>query len=161
MPTITPWKRLARSIGVSLCFVLGASSAFAETAPAIVAVNVDNAKVIRLPERTQTVIVGNPLVADVALQKNGIVILTGKSFGSTNLIALDASGGMLAESTISVQAAQGAIVTVQRGLDRESYSCTPNCMPSMQLGDATKYFGDVSGQADSRRTLATAGSGPR
>ncbi|WP_026596833.1 pilus assembly protein N-terminal domain-containing protein [Methylobacterium sp. 77] len=161
MTILSPWKRRARAIGVSLCIVFGASSALAEAAPAIVAVTVDNAKVIRLPERTQTVIVGNPFVADVALQKNGIVILTGKSFGSTNLIALDATGTMLAESTISVQAPQGSIVTVQRGLDRESYSCTPNCMPSMQLGDATKYFGEVSGQADSRRNLATAGGGPK
>jgi Flp pilus assembly secretin CpaC len=124
-------------------------------APTIVMVTVDNAKVIRLPDRTQTVIVGNPIIADVALQKNGVLILTGKSFGSTNLIALDASGSMLAESTISVQAPQAAVITVQRGLDRESYSCTPNCQPSIQLGDATKYYGDVSGQAESRRAMAT------
>ncbi|WP_311276845.1 pilus assembly protein N-terminal domain-containing protein [Methylobacterium sp. WCS2018Hpa-22] len=159
LPTPSRLTRHARGVGVALCLALGAVPALAETAPATVAVSVDNAKVIRLPERTQTVIVGNPLVADVALQRNGIVILTGKSFGSTNLIALDASGTMLAESIVSVQAAQGSIVTVQRGLDRESYSCTPNCMPSMQLGDATKYFGDVSGQADTRRNLATGGGG--
>lgn len=124
---------------------------------AIVAVTVDNAKVIRLPENTQTVIVGNPIIADVALQKNGVVILTGKSFGSTNLIALDRGGNMLAESTIRVQAPQAAVVTVQRGLDRESYSCTPNCQPSLQLGDSTKYFGEVSGQAESRRAMAVGG----
>ncbi len=89
-------------------------------------VQVDNAKVIRLPEKTQTVVVGNPMIADITLQKNGVVVLTGKSFGSTNLIALDGKGAMLAESTISVQAPQASIITVQRGLDRESYSCTPN-----------------------------------
>lgn len=149
--------RRAGAAGLLACFAASAGGAFAQSPPTTVAVNVDNAKVIRLPERTQTVIVGNPLVADVSLQKNGIVILTGKSFGATNLIALDATGAMLAESMISVQAAQAGIVTVQRGLDRESYSCTPNCMPSMQLGDATKFYGDVSGQADARRTMATGG----
>ncbi len=70
-----------------------------------VTVSVDNAKVIRLPERTATVIVGNPIIADVSLQRNGVVVLTGKSFGSTNLIALDAAGTMLAESAISVRRA--------------------------------------------------------
>jgi Flp pilus assembly secretin CpaC len=143
-------------IGLGLA---GTGSARAQPDVAIVTVLVDNAKVMRLPERTQTVIVGNPIIADVTLQKNGVLVLTGKSFGSTNLIALDASGIMLAESMIRVEAPQTAVITVQRGLDRESYSCTPNCQPSVQLGDAQKYFGEVSGQADSRRKLATS-SGP-
>ncbi|WP_246732871.1 pilus assembly protein N-terminal domain-containing protein [Methylobacterium sp. BTF04] len=130
----------------------------AEVTPVVVAVTVDNAKVIRLPDRTQTVIVGNPIIADVSLQKNGVLILTGKSFGATNLIALDAAGTMLAESTISVQAPQASVITVQRGLERESYSCTPNCQPSVQLGDSNKYFGEVSSQADARRMLATGSS---
>ncbi|SFL84915.1 pilus assembly protein N-terminal domain-containing protein [Methylorubrum salsuginis] len=121
----------------------------------VVSVSVDNAKVIRLPEKTATVIVGNPLIADITLQRNGVVVLTGKSFGSTNLIALDNKGTMLAESTISVQAPQASIITVQRGLDRESYSCTPNCQPSVQLGDAQKYFADTSAQAEQRRSMAT------
>lgn len=122
--------------------------------PAIT-VLVDNARVMRLPERTQTVIVGNPNIADVSAQRSGVVVLTGKSFGQTNLIALDANGAMLAETVISVQAPrQTSTVMVQRGMERESYSCTPNCQPTMQLGDATRYFTDVSGQADTHRNLA-------
>lgn len=121
----------------------------------VLTVMVDNARVMRLPERSQTIIVGNPLIADVTLQKNGVVVLTGKSYGSTNLIALDASGALIAETTIRVEASQVSVVTVQRGLDRQSFSCTPNCQPSAQLGDASDYFGQVSGQADARRKLAT------
>ncbi|MFE1600937.1 pilus assembly protein N-terminal domain-containing protein [Methylobacterium sp. ID0610] len=127
----------------------------AETDSSVVVVSVDNAKIIRLPDRTATVVVGNPIIADVSLQRNGIVVLTGKSFGSTNLIALDAAGTMLAESFISVQAANSSVVTVQRGLERESYSCTPACQPSVQLGDAQRYFSEVSTQAGQRNSLAT------
>ena len=154
-------RNAAGAAGLLLAaFALGGAlaPATAQEAPTIVAVTVDNAKVIRLPETTQTVIVGNPIIADVALQKNGVLILTGKSFGSTNLIALDRGGNMLAESTIRVQAPQAAVVTVQRGLDRESYSCTPNCQPSVQLGDSSRYFGEVSGQAESRRAMAVGGN---
>ena len=116
---------------------------------------IDHAKVVRLPERTQTVIIGNPIIADITVQRNGVVVVTGKSYGVTNLIALDGTGAMLAESLVSVQAATESVVIVQRGLDRESYSCTPNCQPSMLLGDAAKHFNEIGGQAGQRNTLAT------
>jgi Flp pilus assembly secretin CpaC len=124
-----------------------------------VVVLVDHAKVIRLPEKAQTVIVGNPAIADVAVQRNGVMVVTGKSFGITNLIALDASGSLLAESLVRVSAASDSVLTVQRGMDRESYSCTPECQPSVQLGDAQKYFGEVGAQATSRNALASGGRG--
>ncbi len=141
--------------GPAQLVLTGVAAANEPVPQSVVSVSVDNAKVIRLPEKTATVIVGNPLIADITLQRNGVVVLTGKSFGSTNLIALDNKGTMLAESTISVQAPQASIITVQRGLDRESYSCTPNCQPSVQLGDAQKYFADTSAQAEQRRSMAT------
>lgn len=117
----------------------------------------DHAKVIRLPERTQTVIVGNPFIADVTVQRNGIVVITGKSYGATNLIALDAQGLLLAESMVSVQAPTDSVVVVQRGLARETYSCTPNCQPALRLGDSDQFFGAVGSQATSRNNLAIQG----
>lgn len=158
----TPPPSSARTaLAIAIAATLGAiPAARAETLP-VVTVVVDNAKVMRLPERTQTVIVGNPIIADVTLQKNGVLVLTGKSFGATNLIALDAGGAMLAETMIRVEASQASVIVVQRGPDeRNSYSCTPNCQPSVQLGDSTKYFGDVSSQAETRRSLATGNSAP-
>jgi Pilus formation protein N terminal region len=127
----------------------------ASSARDTVAVMIDHAKVVRLPERTQTVIIGNPMIADITVQRNGLVVITGKTYGVTNLIALDGGGTMLAESMISVQAPSDSVVTVQRGLERESYSCTPNCQPSILLGDANKYFSEIGGQAGQRNTLAT------
>lgn len=120
-----------------------------------VAVTVDRAKVIRLPERTQTLIIGNPSIADVAIQKNGIAIVTGKSYGVTNAIALDAAGNMLAESTVSVSAPNDSVVVVQRGLERQSYSCTPSCQPAVVLGDANGFFSETKGQADSHTQFST------
>jgi Pilus formation protein N terminal region len=134
---------------------LGQAAAQGSTFSEPVTVVIDHAKVLRLPDRTQTVIVGNPVIADVAVQKSGVLVLTGKSFGRTNLIALDGGGALLAESMVSVQAPDDAIVTVQRGLDRESYSCTPHCQPSMHLGDTLKYFDQVGAQTDARNKLAS------
>ena len=149
----------ARASAVLIAFAALAAGRPAGAAPAggqpPLAVLIDHAKGVKLPERTQTVIVGNPIIADVTVQRNGIMVVTGKSYGVTNLIALDGAGTLLSESLISVQAPTESLVTVQRGLERESYSCTPNCQPSLLLGDATKYFGEVGGQATQRNTIAT------
>jgi Flp pilus assembly secretin CpaC len=120
-----------------------------------VIVSVDHAKVVRLPEKAQTVVVGNPAIADVSVQRNGVMIVTGKSFGVTNLIALDANGTLLAESLVRVGAASSDVLTVQRGMDRESYACNPECQPSVQMGDEAKYFAGTSGQVTARNALAT------
>jgi hypothetical protein len=146
--------------GLILCLMAGAAAAAGQPEPLpVVTILVDNAKVIRLPEKTSTVIVGNPIIAEVTPQKNGVLVLTGKSFGSTNLIALDNAGAMIAETTIRVEASRDSTITVQRGLERESLSCTPNCQPSVQLGDSANFFGATSSQADARRKLATSGGG--
>lgn len=157
----TPARRPSSAWVLAASLVLAVLQAeLAQAAPQAgdaVLVLVDHAKVVRLPERAQTVIVGNPAIADVSVQRNGVMVVTGKSFGVTNLIALDASGTLLAESLVRVGAASDAVLTVQRGMERESYSCTPVCQPAVQLGDAQKYFGEVGAQTTSRNALATGG----
>src|ERR1700709_197879 len=66
--------------------------AFADPAPDAIDVNVDQAKLVKLPARVATIVVGNPLIADVTLQSGGIVVVTGKGYGATNFIAMDRSG---------------------------------------------------------------------
>src|SRR5450631_2744703 len=53
-----------------------------------ITVNLDQAKLVKLPERTATLVIGNPLIADAAVQPGGVVVLTAKSYGVTNLVAL-------------------------------------------------------------------------
>ncbi|MDB5557711.1 MAG: hypothetical protein JWQ36_645 [Enterovirga sp.] len=127
-----------------------------QTARGELFVMVNRAKVIKLPEKTQTVVIGNPAVADVSIQKSGVVVLTGKSYGVTNFIALDSSGTMIGESMVSVTAPTDATLTVQRGLERQTYSCTPTCQPSVALGDANTYFSENKGQADQNSAFINA-----
>lgn len=148
VPAFSPAMAQTRSVPAP-------SPAAAENHQESVIVTVDHAKVVRLPEKAQTVIVGNPAIADVAIQRNGVMVVTGKSFGVTNLIALDASGTLLAESSVRVRAATDSVLTVQRGLERESYSCTPVCQPAAQLGDVKRFFDEVGGQNRARNAAAT------
>ena len=108
---------------------------------------VDQARLIKLPAGTQTLIIGNPTIADVTLLRQAnMMVLTPKSFGETNFIALDAEGNPVAESMIQVVNGTNALV-VQRGMERQSYSCAPKCQPVERLGDDDKYIGTVAGTA--------------
>lgn len=128
--------------------------ASAATGPDHVYITLDRAKLLKMPESVETVVVGSPIVADVTmLKKNGLVVVTGKGFGETNIIFLDRAGQAVSEALVTVQAAPD-FVTVQRGMERESYSCNPRCQPSVALGDATKFLQDTSGQISARNGLA-------
>jgi hypothetical protein len=117
-------------------------------------VQTDRATVIRLVAKTTTVIVGNPSIADISLQKNGSVVVTGKSYGTTNLISQDATGAVISEQLIRVEAADDGQMVVQRGMERETYSCTPRCQPTLSLGDVPKHFDSAAAQANARNSLA-------
>jgi hypothetical protein len=120
-----------------------------------VAVNVDQAKLIKLPDRVATIVVGNPLIADVALQTGGIVVVTGKGYGATNFIAMDRGGEVLVDRVIQVQGPTDQLVTIYRGVDRESYSCMPLCQRRVTLGDGEGYFKASIDQTSSLNTQAT------
>ncbi|MES2750503.1 MAG: pilus assembly protein N-terminal domain-containing protein [Pseudomonadota bacterium] len=128
----------------------------ASAAEDTVAVVVDQATVIKLPDRVATIVIGNPLIADVTLQSGGMVVVTGKGYGSTNLIAMDRAGSVLADRSIQVEGPIGKLVTVYRGLERESYSCTPICQRRVTLGDGPTYFQATMGQTGTLNNQASA-----
>jgi Flp pilus assembly secretin CpaC len=121
-----------------------------------ITVVVDQAKVEKLPERVATLVVGNPLIADVTLQPGGVMVVTGKGYGSTNLIALDRTGAVLMEKSIQVQGPREGVVVMYRGVERESYSCTPVCAPRITLGDSGTFFDSTLQQSGTRNAQASA-----
>jgi len=128
------------------------------TAPAqaadTITVFLDQAKITRLPDRVATIIVGNPLIADVTIQAGGLMVITGKGYGVTNLIALDRAGAVLREQSIEVQGPLEDVVVVYRGVNRESYSCTPICERRITLGDTPEFFDATLGETGSRNNGA-------
>ena len=103
-------------------------------------VNLDHATVVKMPEKVTTLIIGNPLIADVSLQTGGIMVVTGKGFGVTNVLALDRNGSILMEKSVQVRGPRDDVLVVHRGLQQESYSCAPNCERRITLGDAPGHF---------------------
>jgi Flp pilus assembly secretin CpaC len=105
----------------------------------------DYARLVRLPEGAQTLVIGNPLVADVNMVKgNQLFVITGKSFGTTNLIVLDRAGQQVGESIVTVVPASDKVL-VQRGSHRESLSCNPKCVATVDPSDDVAYSQQVIG----------------
>src|SRR6201996_4221357 len=104
----------------ALGLLLAPTIALADPAPPSksIAVNVDQAKLVRLPGKVATIVVGNPLIADVTLQPGGMIVVTGKGYGATNFIALDRGGEILVDRQIHVEGPSDRVVTVYRGVDR-------------------------------------------
>jgi hypothetical protein len=142
-----------RSLAIGI--LLWPLAAIAEPSADAIAVNVDQAKLVRLPARVATIVVGNPLIADVTLQAGGVIVVTGKGYGATNFIALDRGGEVLVDRVIEVEGPTDRLVTVYRGVDRESYSCMPICQRRVTLGDGENYFKSAMDQAGSLNSQAT------
>jgi Flp pilus assembly secretin CpaC len=109
-------------------------------------VHLDQATILKLPERTATLVIGNPLIADAVVQAGGIAVITAKSYGATNMVALDSSGSALMQRAVRVVGPADRIVVVYRGVERESYSCMPNCERRITVGDTANYFSANLGQ---------------
>lgn len=156
-------RNLARPfLVVAVGLLLWPTAALAEASPDTISVNVDQAKLLKLPSRVATIVVGNPLIADVTLQNGGIVVVTGKGYGATNFIAMDRNGEVLVDRVIQVEGPSDQLVTVYRGLERETYSCMPICQRRATLGDGEKYFSSVlqqSGALTSQASSSAATSG--
>jgi hypothetical protein len=92
--------------------------------------------------------------------------VTGKGYGATNFIALDRAGEVLVDRLIQVEGPSDQLVTVYRGVERESYSCLPICQRRVTLGDGGEYFkaamdqaGSLAGTAAGQAASAPGGGG--
>ncbi|WP_224705602.1 pilus assembly protein N-terminal domain-containing protein [Devosia aquimaris] len=104
-------------------------------------VNVNMARILRINASAATVIVGNPGIADVTIQDPQTLILTGKSYGQTNLIVLDAAGNPIADTLIEVIQMQAGLTTVYQGQSRTTLSCAPICQDTIMMGDDPGFSG--------------------
>jgi Pilus formation protein N terminal region len=141
----------------ALVFALASGLAPLAASAADVTVILDQAMLVKLPERVATIVIGNPLIADASVQSGGMMVVTGKGYGTTNLIALDRAGSVLMEKSVEVKGPH-PVVVVYRGIERESYSCTPICERRITLGDGNAYFAAMLAQTASRNAQAQGGA---
>lgn len=118
-------------------------------------VPVNSSRPLTLTSPAATVLVSNPLVADVNVQSSKLVYILGKTYGQTDLIALDKDGKKILDMEINVTAPDNGVVTLTRGTGQYSYNCTPRCEAVAAQGDDAGRFTGIMKQA---ATLTSAGS---
>ena len=108
---------LALIAAVTPTWALGAS----------VAVNIDQASRITLGHPAHDVIVGNPGIADVTLLDGRHLLVTGKSYGVTNLVVTDQAGRTMLSRQIIVGSPSVGEVSLHRGMEVADFACSPRC----------------------------------
>jgi Flp pilus assembly secretin CpaC len=88
-------------------------------------VQLDHARLIELPQGAAAAVIGDPLIADLSIQPGGVAVITGKAYGTTNVIVLDRTGAVLAEQTIEVMGPGNPVAVADRGDARSGSSYTP------------------------------------
>lgn len=111
-------------------------------------VKFDQSQIIKLPRPVTEIIIGNPMVADVAIQASNLLVVTGKSFGVTNLIALDAERNVIIDQRVMVQRDTARLLFLSKGGKRETYNCTPQCNPMVMVGDDQAFFNQTAATSE-------------
>jgi Flp pilus assembly secretin CpaC len=122
-----------RSLGNAVLAVLATGACLA-AAPAMandgIEVVMNQARIVKLARPADTIVVGNPLIADASVQDASTIVLTGRGFGVTNLVVLDKDGNAIVDEQIVVSRQFANSVRVYRRSEVQTLSCTPYCESS-------------------------------
>ncbi len=136
---------VARSIFLAAVCVAAAAS---EAVAGGVLVPMDNVTVVAFKTPVATVYVGNPSVAEITMIDSRHAFLLGKTFGTTNLIALDKDKTVIVNDSVTVSDRRAGAVTVYRGANTYNYSCTTmRCETRPLPGDPQPYFANTEAEA--------------
>jgi Flp pilus assembly secretin CpaC len=129
---------------IAFAFAAAAALSGGQALAGGVAVPMDEVRTVAFAKPVATVYVGNPAIADINMIDARHAFVLGKSFGTTNIIALDNSGHEVANTFVSVSGSNGSMVTLMKGATQTTFSCTgKRCEVAPLPGDAR--YGDVSG----------------
>lgn len=109
-------------------------------------VAMNETKALHLATPAATIIVGNPAIADVTVEGSKLLYVVGRSYGTTNFIALDGEGKTIMNMDVSVVSQSASAVTLTRGTGQLSYNCTPRCERVPVIGDNADSYNTIMQQ---------------
>jgi Flp pilus assembly secretin CpaC len=93
-----------------------------------------------------SIIIGNKNIADVAVHNENLLFVTGKSYGTTNLLVFDKAGREIYSSDVLVTTNSASLVTINRAGQSYTYNCSPNCKAVLSVGDQADHFATLIDQ---------------
>src|SRR5579863_2629859 len=131
-----------RRILLAAAFVASAGIAHAAPKGDGVALALDEVRTLTFKNPITTVYVGNPAIADVTMIDARHAFVQGKSYGRTNIVALDKENTTIFNTNVYVSGGQGGgTVTLNRGAQRVTLTCAGGrCEPTPTPGDDQKSY---------------------
>lgn len=111
---------------------------------------------LKLKGTAASVVLGNRNVADVAVHDEHLIFITGKAFGTTNLIIYDRAGNQIYSADVVVTVNSSNLVTVNRSGSNFTYDCAPTCRSVLSPGDDNGYYGTLMEQQLNAQALTDA-----
>lgn len=130
------------------------ASGVAASAEETIDVTIDFAKILKLDRPADTIVIGNPSIADASVSDEQTLVLTGKTAGTTNLIAVDLEGNEILHATVRVSSDIRQLTTVFYGAQRQTFSCAPVCEQVISVGDDAAKFDAAKDQIQARQQFA-------
>ena len=118
---------LSRSLFPVVALLATAAFAMPAKSEAGIEVTMNQAKIVKLTRPADTVVIGNPAIADASVQDASTIVLTGKGFGVTNLVVLDSDGSPIIDEQVTVVRQAASSVRIYRRAEVQTMSCTPYC----------------------------------
>jgi hypothetical protein len=118
-------------------------------------VTIDSAAPLRLSAPAQGIAVGNGSIIGVSVQNDRLLFVTGRAYGSTNLVIVAADGRVIYSGRVTVLPDETDAVMFTRGSATQRLECTPLCRPRPDIGDGADSFGRANEQASARQGAAS------
>jgi len=121
-------------------------------------VEIGKTALLRMSKTPGVVVLGDPNIADIIVERGGLMLLVGRVPGETDIKVFDEEGKTLLSRPVVVTPIGARHVTVHRGVEEATMSCNPRCagVPNQTAPGAVAPTNPAAAAA----ALGGAGGGP-
>lgn len=123
---------LTRPLFAAAVIAVGLALTAPASAQSRLSVQIDHSERVQLRGAAGSVIVGNPAIADVTVVDANTLFITGKGYGVTEVVAVDAIGRTVFQSQVVVTGGDTGSVRVWRGANVSEMACAASCSVSVR-----------------------------